>query len=469
MNKRLAALLLLASIVFGVGKSVAQEPFQARIIGGKDATAEYDFFVSLVTKYEWGGATPGQHWNPVCGASYLGDRHVLTAAHCVNGFSKEEVFGVLPGNRSSALKYEYCTDDGVTPYNCTAYDSPDMMVTGYHFTGFLVYTGTQADVIEIKMSADTVTIHPSYDNTTLNNDVALIRLPFILSNDSVTLSEKTFSQLPTFATVIGHGNTSTQPNTSIPSAVLQEVELPKVSDEDCRVKYSRVFDDDSMLCAGYLDGTPPGSDQGQDSCQGDSGGPLFISSNGVIEQIGVVSFGDSCAKTYGVYSDIACLRNWILFGNTDSACATEGRLGSSGGSLSWWLVLLAIPLLVLRGKNLRAGMLIAITTLGLTACSSNPFKTDTPVVVFNPVINTAGLEFSVVSTGCTDESHLYLRAKGDTIEVRRTQADLCRAAPHLVRFVMPLPESETVWRLKNPVRYSNRVGAGLEGQGTELR
>lgn len=61
-----------------------------------------------------------------------------------------------------------------------------------------------------------------------------------------------------------------------------------------------------MICAGYDEG-------GKDSCQGDSGGPLTFENNGEPELIGVVSFGNGCAKPNysGVYARVTSVRAWI--------------------------------------------------------------------------------------------------------------------------------------------------------------
>lgn len=134
-----------------------------------------------------------------------------------------------------------------------------------------------------------------------------------------------------------------------------------------------------------------------------------------------------------------------------------GNRFSGGGSFSHWWLLLAAPLLGFRRTRKGPLALVLLSTLGLAACSSNPFASEPPEVVFNPAITAEGLEFSVMSNGCTQENHMLLRVKGDDVEVVRTQPDMCRAAPQLKRFVMPLPEQESVWQLENPVRYSNRV------------
>jgi hypothetical protein len=139
---------------------------------------------------------------------------------------------------------------------------------------------------------------------------------------------------------------------------------------------------------------------------------------------------------------------------------TTNRFSGSGGAFSPFWLLFMVPLALFRRTRKGPLLLVLLTTLGITACSSNPFQSDPPEVVFNPAITQQGLEFSVMSNGCTVENHLLLRVKGDEVEVVRTQPDMCRAMPQLKRFVMPLPEQETVWQLVNPVRYSNRVSRG---------
>jgi secreted trypsin-like serine protease len=60
----------------------------------------------------------------------------------------------------------------------------------------------------------------------------------------------------------------------------------------------------SMLCAGG---------KGKDACQGDSGGPLVLRTEDGPILIGVVSFGDGCARAlkYGVYTRVSSFRSWI--------------------------------------------------------------------------------------------------------------------------------------------------------------
>ncbi|MCH8531278.1 MAG: serine protease [Saccharospirillum sp.] len=133
---------------------------------------------------------------------------------------------------------------------------------------------------------------------------------------------------------------------------------------------------------------------------------------------------------------------------------SSNRFGSSGGASGIWLAGLMLPLLLWRKQRpLLAVPLLAVFLSGCASWSNSA----SPEVVFNPDIQGDRLSFSVVSTGCTHEEQLYLRIRGDKVEVRRTEPDLCRAAPQLKRFEMPLPSAGGVWELVNPVRYSNRV------------
>ena len=61
-----------------------------------------------------------------------------------------------------------------------------------------------------------------------------------------------------------------------------------------------------MMCAGRTDG-------GVDACQGDSGGPLVWRSGSRPILVGIVSFGEGCARKlkYGVYTRVSHYRDWI--------------------------------------------------------------------------------------------------------------------------------------------------------------
>ena len=106
------------------------------------------------------------------------------------------------------------------------------------------------------------------------------------------------------AVVTGWGDTL---NSSNPSpAILQKVTVRTQSNEQCRgEKYGRRAISENMICAAA---------PGKDSCQGDSGGPLAVLGQDTsYSQIGVVSWGDGCAKPGypGVYTRVTSLLGWI--------------------------------------------------------------------------------------------------------------------------------------------------------------
>ncbi|GGX45510.1 hypothetical protein GCM10007392_10660 [Saccharospirillum salsuginis] len=550
-------------VVLGLGTlasaTLAYERPEPRIIGGDKVTDlnAYPHFVALMSYWSWpGGGGDRDHWNPFCGGTYIGDNLVVTAAHCVDKIGAGSTIALLFGNHSDEMQYEYCSDN-TTNQTCIRRDSPDDDVSGYHFTDYLAYNGTEQVTLDVTSSS--ILIHPNYRSGTFDNDIAIIK---VSAPGTATAADLPATDVfPTLVsggqevTVIGHGNTVTT-SEYIPSADLLEVSIPAKSDQACINDYGGNFNTDNMLCAGQPNSTSPSL--GEDSCQGDSGGPLLDGNT----LVGIVSWGGQCAKFNGVYSDVFALKAWVnavasdysfpltlnfgssteslvktltwtfenrsgssvtldnfsfpsisgysvvldqcggvtlsddqscdvaikanftTVGNYDSRFTFEAngvpleialfaevlkessnRFGSSGGSLGPWFLFLLSPLVVFRNSVRTRFPLAILVAVGLTACSSNPFKPDAPEVVFNPSISEQGLEFSVVSTGCTEEDHVYLRVKGEEIEVRRTQRDMCRMAPHLVRFMMPLPEGETVWRIQNPVRYSNRTsGPGIPGE-----
>merc|ERR1712234_84515 len=102
----------------------------------------------------------------------------------------------------------------------------------------------QADIAVAK-----VMLHEQYDSWTISNDICLLELDGSLAK------------------------------------VLMKVDVPVVSDDDCRGSYGQSEIADSMICAGLDAG-------GKDSCQGDSGGP-FMCGN---QLSGVVSWGYGCAE-----------------------------------------------------------------------------------------------------------------------------------------------------------------------------
>jgi len=260
--KSIGSLTLAAAMLFSVpavaehgnGVSPKNEP---RIVGGKPANvADWGFYTQIVSR---------NSNRSYCGASYLGDGYVLTAAHCVNG------------------------------------DSPNQIAVKI---GGMKYNGTDGQ----RANVTNIYVHPNFNSQNLANDIALLKLDHApVGAQSVEIAQGALTQYATvgdWLTVAGLGRI--KEGGSTPS-VLMEVDVPLISDATCRAaggSYTNVGE--VSFCAGLPQG-------GKDSCQGDSGGPIVLNRSGTVTQLGIVSWGIGCARPgkYGVYSDIAALRRWV--------------------------------------------------------------------------------------------------------------------------------------------------------------
>ncbi|MGL6257776.1 S1 family peptidase [Vibrio sp. WXL210] len=264
---------------FALAESVPFEAPQARIISGEDAPNNaYPYIGALIVN----GLSANRGLR--CGSSYLGGRYVLTAAHCVDDVSADQVdvlFGVNDLDREAE--------------------------------------GTRVSVVNIYL-------HESFNASRLLNDIAVLELernllpseatPTTLSNQG-RLNELYMNGDVTL-TVAGWGTTTPEGPSVLPDT-LQQVDVKLVSLQECRNVFGSV--PEQNFCAG----TPT---EGDDSCRGDSGGPIVVKATG--EQLGWVSWGDErCGRvgTYGVYADVGYFEDWLSRFRTGLSYTQSEHLG----------------------------------------------------------------------------------------------------------------------------------------------
>ncbi|XP_021127484.2 ovochymase-2 [Anas platyrhynchos] len=236
----------------------------SRIIGGEEAVP-----------YSWPWQVSIQISNEhICGGAVLAKEWVVTAAHCFN--SKE------------------------------LYRDLWMVVTGLHDL-------TEQEYRQ-KRSVKQYIIHPSFNKTTMDSDIALLQLAKPLEFNHyvrpVCLPAKDeVIQPSTVCIVTGWG---THEEDREKSKKLRQLEVPILVLDRCQTYYinlpSKVTQ--RMICAGFP------LEEGKDSCTGDSGGPLVCPSEDdsrFYTLHGITSWGSGCGrKSYpGVYTNIAFFVDWI--------------------------------------------------------------------------------------------------------------------------------------------------------------
>ncbi|MCS0350248.1 serine protease [Vibrio ordalii] len=260
--------LLFTSFEFSA--SGTESGISTRIINGTPADAgNFPFMVAL-------------HYSTLqssfCGGSYLGDKYVLTAAHCVTGKN---------------------------PLNA---EDIEVTVGAYDLR---TNAGRRVKVKQIYY-------HEAYDDETHAdynerfNDIAILELETSLPIQAVTRPNTGALDALGAGTVletIGFGTTSYNQllnKSSNPSQVLRKAEISLMDTATCQAlggsNYPRIRND--AFCA---------TSYPQDTCQGDSGGPVFINDGGNFIQYGVVSWGRGCGlqDAAGVYAKVDHFNNWL--------------------------------------------------------------------------------------------------------------------------------------------------------------
>lgn len=247
--------------------------FSPFIVNGYPANpGNWKFFATLSDKN-----LSDKNSAPFCGGSYVGKGYVLTAAHCV--IDKQ------PGLLSVKIG----------AYRLSGDESVEANVKKIHIHP--LYSSNESDESDESDESNDIAF----------NDIALLELDKIpVGVQAVSLAKGSMSNYVYYGDLLhvaGFGDTV--PDELSQPDKLQAAYVPYADKSICENVY-KIDIGNGAFCAGYTNGVI-------DACQGDSGGPIVLRQGGNVTQLGVVSWGQGCAKPhfYGVYANIAALRAFV--------------------------------------------------------------------------------------------------------------------------------------------------------------
>lgn len=251
-----SASMLLASLITGCGQGSGSEDdlvSETLIVGGS-AVSTTDAIVKSTVAL----VTPDGE--PFCTGSLIAKRVVLTASHCIEGYSDDTLYVAF---------------------------------------GTVAKNGHYAR--ERLRTASRLTMHEGYDTEAMEqenatrppNDIALISL----SQDAPTaytpiapLKLTTPLQVGETLTLAGFGLTHwLYGSTGVLRKV--DVKLTKLASAAKEIHF--------------------GETPGKSACMGDSGGPAFVKRAGKLALVGVTSRGDGRCSNDGIYTDVRYFSDWI--------------------------------------------------------------------------------------------------------------------------------------------------------------
>lgn len=161
---------------------------------------------------------------------------------------------------------------------------------------------------EQRFSVAVMRIHPDYNSSSNENDIALVKLhkPAELNNyvNTICLPDQDSDALYESGNICHVAGWGTERLFNDPVNPLSSLVLPIVSNKECDT-FDEFSVTENMLCAGHKIGI--------DTCNGDGGGALMCRSSKGFVGVGINSVGEGCSDTghYGVYTDVRPYLDWI--------------------------------------------------------------------------------------------------------------------------------------------------------------
>jgi len=243
-----------------------------RIVGGHKATDTMFPYAVRITYPKRSNITT---W---CTGSLITKQHVLFAEHCVYAITEEDA-KTLWFHLGSSKASVHNQERGVLEIYSHPHYGP---ISNDH------------DIAIAKMDAP----------VEFTDKIKKIDLPPYVHKCSNLSSSSSDLKPGRNVIAVGWGQLS-QNEGGISSKDLMYVNLQILDHEKCKQKYASCVTKENGKCRFVRDSHICTYTKNKDACSGDSGGPLIRRNGYRFWQVGVISWGEGCAKEYpGVYTDV---------------------------------------------------------------------------------------------------------------------------------------------------------------------